>query len=129
MSPHLTQDHVVTLILVCLVVGFLAAEKILKACVLDPMTKSSNVTKGQVQKLSRVSAATVVMHFVSVLVKIMSGVALAIGLLKPFGVLAALLLPEHALGFSLLISYCGLASVVAVIGDDLVKGMKKLFIS
>jgi hypothetical protein len=126
---QLTQDNIVTVVLVCLIVFFFGAEKILKAAfelVLEPIQSSSTTTTGQLCKLSRVSAAALIMRFVSILLKVVSGIALALGLFKAFGALASLTLPDRTLGFSVLLGYCGLASVFGVLAEDLREGLKKL---
>jgi len=129
MTPHLTQDTVVTLVLVCLVIVFLAAEMIVNGIVkyiLDGWTQASRTTRSQWYKYSRIAAAALIMRFVSILLKVVCGLALAIGLFKAFGDFARVALPDRTLGFVVLISYCGLASVFGVIAEDLREALRKL---
>jgi hypothetical protein len=130
MTVQLTQDNIVMLILICFVIGFLGAEKVLGALVKlsgDPLAQATNATPTQMCKFSRIVAASLIMRWASILLKVASGLALAIGFFKSLGTLASLALPDRTLGFAILISYCGLAAVFGVIAEDLRAACKKLF--
>lgn len=128
-APVLTQDNVVTLVLICCVLVFYAIEQLARfavhrtaAAALQTVTPDA----AQLCKYARAAAAALILRFVSLLVKVAAALALTLGVVKAFAPLATLVLPEKAFGLLVLISYCGLIAVVKVLAEDMRDGIKRI---
>jgi hypothetical protein len=130
MQPNLTEDNIVTMALVCFVIIFYAVERVLNGTVLQQTIEATmqlaTPSPSQMRKFSRMVAASLMLRFTSNLVKVATGLTLALALYKAFADMARLVLPERVLGLVLLISYCSLAAVVGVVIEELREAFKRL---
>ncbi len=122
----LTQDNVITVILVCCVIGFFAAETIVSFVVRSSEGALQGADVSKICKYARIAAAGIVLKFMSLLVRVTASLALALGLFKAFADMARLVLPERALGLILFISYCGLISVARVVFEEMRTALSRL---
>jgi hypothetical protein len=130
MSTSFTPETIINLILACAVVAFWGAEKILVAIfryIQDTVAATTPLSSTHLDAYGRVSSASLVLKFVSVLVKTTLYLTLGLGILKIYVNVAGLVLPEHTLGFAVLISYCGLIAASGVVVPEVVQAFKKLF--
>lgn len=119
-----------TVLLVCLVLGFLVLEWLMRGAVnfiVDPVTKLPHAAPCDLYKCARLASAMGVVRFVATLLKVVVALALALGMFKVFGDLAKLTLPDNLLGLTLLLSYCALAAAAPVLADDMKSAVKTLF--
>jgi len=132
MNPQtlLTQESIVTLILGIFIIIFLVCEYIAKGIIKSILEKGKNGAKAtplQLQMYLRAVSADSLLRFASLLLKISLTLTLALGFAKVFNGLSQLVLPDHMLGLSILIGYCGMISIYRILAPDLLRAAKKLF--
>lgn len=130
MTANLTIDNVIVVVLVCAVLLFWCLEKAIKGLfryIRDGVSAQAQFTFAELDKYCRIASAELVLKFVSMLVKVAAGLAVAVSFYKAFADVALLMLPDRTLGVAVLMSYCGLITAVGVVSTDISDAVKRLF--
>jgi hypothetical protein len=130
MSDSFTPETIINLLLACAVILFWGAEKILIAIfryIQETIGTATPISAIHLDAYGRVSSASAVLRFVSVLVKTTLYLTVGLGVLKIYANVAGLVLPDRTLGFAVLISYCGLVAAFGVVVTEVGEACRQLF--
>ena len=132
-SNQISLDTVVTVLLGCAVLLYTAAAIIVSKLIkmrIAAEIKANKQTPSPgdfIENYCRLISADSSLKYASLILAVVSSLIFALGMMKIFASLIQLVFPERMLGYTLLISYCGLTHSLRLIKAEINNAFHKLF--